>query len=125
MTFEEALEAELKTISGLANSVYPLVAPKDVSPFLVYRKENIDYKRVLNGAVVKTEATYSLVVVSGGYAALQTLSIAVIDKVLSFLHRAIGTGGPSIEDVTIRHLGDTFDETIEKARADLQIRIKY
>ena len=126
MDFEDALENELVAVPDLTDKVFPLVAPKGLmAPFLVYKKGNIDFKKVLSGAIVKTEALYGVVIIANKYDQLQEVSTATIAKLLSFLGRPIGTGGPLIGNVTVKHLGDDYIPEDDLYRANIQLNVKY
>lgn len=126
MDFEDALENELVAVTDLTDKVFPLAAKKDtLVPFLVYKKANIDFKKVLSGAIVKTEALYGVVIIANKYDQLQEVSTATIAKLLSFLGRSIGAGGPLIENVTVKHLGDDYIPEEDLYRANIQLNVKY
>lgn len=126
MNFEQALVAELNSVSGLPGKCFPLVSPKGTAgTFLVYRKQKMEHVKTLGGFLGKCSANYEIILVAKLYDDLQDLTDAVTDKFKSFLGRSIGTAGPLIENISINHNGDTYAVDAELYRADLAIEIKY
>lgn len=126
MNFNDSLETELKEISEFGNRVYPLIAQqKTEAPFLVYKKSSRKRVKTLGGITNKYETVYVLTVLSKSYSQLQDLSILATDKVWSFLGRAIGTGGPYIENVNVEETGDAYEIELELYRSDIQVTAKY
>ena len=126
MNFEKAMVIELNTVTSLSGKCFPLIAPKgSLAPFLVYRKTSIDHVKTLNGFSGKSKSTYEIFLLAQSYDDLQDMTDALTDKLKSFLGRVIGTGGPAIEDIGIKHNGDGYAIEAELYRADLTIDIKY
>jgi len=129
MNFEQALATELETITGLSAKVFPLFAPDAaVTPFVVYRKANIRFPKVLDGFGDRIEGNYDILVLASNYPDLQTNSDLVIAKLKSMLFRTIGTAGPTIYDITITQNADTYDyrgDSKDVYIANINIEIKY
>lgn len=126
MNFEKAMVAELSSITGLSGKCFPLIAPQGTSgPFIVYRKRNIEHMKTLDGFMGKYNASYEVVVIANAYDDLQDLVDLVTDKFKSFLWRAIGAGGPLVENIGLTHNGDTYEAEAELYRADLSLEFKY
>ena len=126
MTYEEAQKEELEAVPGLSNKVFPLYAPKDAkAPYLVYRKENVRFKKTLGGILNKTEAIYEIVLVANRNSELQQLSQDVVNAMFGFYCRPIGSGGPLIEDVTVEIMGDAYDANVDQVIQNIQLKVNY
>lgn len=126
MNFEEALRNELINIKELNNKVYPLYAPKDVkAPFVVYKKDEINYTMILEGRTNISEAVYGIVVIAATYAELQNITDKVIDKLFSFQSKVIGIDGPKIQMIKVKHLGDSYEYETDLLRANIQIQVSF
>ena len=126
MNFDEALQAELKTIIGLETKVFPLAAPeKALAPYLVFKKDNVKFKKTLSGALPKAEGFYTLTLITKTYEELQLKTSSITDKLWSFLGRNIGTSGPLIENVTVELMGDQYEPEVDLLRADISLKINY
>jgi hypothetical protein len=126
LTFEEALRAELITITLLNNKVYPLVAPKgETVPFLVYKKNNIKFYKTLDGIHRKVEAVYVITIITSTYAELQTLSLSVTDLLISFLGRKLSTSDISIKNIEVENIGDQYESEVDFYRNDIRITVNY
>lgn len=126
MLIDAHLKDELMTVPGLSNNVFPLFAPKDHrAPYLVFQKENLSFKKTLGGTSSKAEATFNMAVLHKGYPELLELSEAVVNKLLSFQSRTIGTNGPFIENITVSLIGDNYDPDVDMVRSNIHIKVNY
>jgi hypothetical protein len=105
LNFEEALAQELKTIDALQKRVYPLVSPEANAgkgvPYLIYgSSEGQRTKTIGEGYQQGRTVRGELNVVAGRYADLKGLTRAVLDLLVGFEGRQIGTDGPLIQELT-------------------------
>jgi hypothetical protein len=109
MNFEKDMLNELSQVSGLTDKVKMLTAPEGTAqPFVVCAKENVTFKRVLDGRSIATVGIYQITVVAQTYAETQDLQDAIKDKLLSFQGRYIGTNGTGVKDVVVEYLPDQY-----------------
>lgn len=126
MIFEEGLSIELGSIVDLTEKIFPIIAPqKTEQPFVIYKKDNVKFKKTFDGISNKAEAIYSLVLVEKDYAKLQRISSDVISKLLSLQGRPIAAIGPVIENITAEILGDKYEYELDNFRQDIQIKVNY
>lgn len=92
MTFEEALKAELITISELTN-VFPLNAPEGTqTPYLVYVTDNGIPDRTLDGNLITKEIECELHILHNSYPNLRNLTSQIGSLLDTFQQRVIGDG---------------------------------
>lgn len=126
MNFEQGLLIELESISGLENKVYPLIAKEGAeTPFLIYRKTNLEPKKTLDGSITKYSAAYEIVLITESYEELQSMSVLLEAQLLSLLYRPIGITGPLIHNLSVRNVGDKFEFEPKYYRADYSLEINY
>lgn len=126
MNFEQALRAELVTLSGLSNKVFPLNAPEGTAtPFVVYAKANTDYIKSMDGTQLIRQGRYDIDVLAQTYSALQDQIVAIKNKILSFEGRIIGTGGPFVQSVQILNLIEMYENQVQFYRGSFEIIFYY
>lgn len=112
MTFEAALRAELITITGLSNKVYPVNAPEGTAaPYVTYESGLLDEEKTLGGFLTSGSLECSLDVLGATYGDMKSYSKAVKAKVKTFVNRTIGTGGPFIQDIEFAELAPELYES--------------
>lgn len=91
MEFEEALKAELSTISELNNQVFPLNATEGTkAPYIVYVSSEGIQERTLDGYVRSREVDCEIHILHDKYFSLKDLTRQVISIIDSFQQRFIG-----------------------------------
>ena len=92
MSLESAVKEELQTISGLANNIFPLEAPENFAPpYVVYDSSYGVNVQTLSGVLSSKEIDFVVQVVATSYSELKTITSGVIQRLLSFQNRKIGT----------------------------------
>lgn len=92
MSLESAVKEELQTISGLANNIFPLEAPENFAPpFLVYDSSYGVNIQTLSGVLSSKEIDFVVQIVATSYTEMKTITSGVIQRLLSFQSRNIGT----------------------------------
>lgn len=126
MNFEQALRAELITISGLSNKVFPMQAPEGIAtPFVIYQKSMTEYIKTMDGTTGTRMGRYEIDILAITYSDLQSYLVAVKNKLISFENRFIGTGGPFVQSVMIENLIELFEDRVKFYRANFEIVFYY
>lgn len=127
MTFEESLEFEINTITELNAKVYPLNAPKGTkAPFFVYISSEGTYDKTLDGYLKTKWVPCELNVVHSKYNLMKALSKKVMDKVLTFQGRAIGTNGPHIQELSFGDESpDLYENEIDMYRKVINVKFYF
>lgn len=100
MTFEEALRAELSTITGLNKKVLPLHAKEGMkAPYIVYVSSEGLQDKTLNGYRQSKEIDCEINILHNTYSDMKALTKLVLEKVLSFQNRYINNYGELVKDV--------------------------
>ena len=122
MTFEEGLVKELSEVI----KTYPLVAPEGVAtPFLTYKKNNVEFKKTLSGTSNKVTGEYNLVIVAKKYEELQRLEETVSKALLDVYQKNIGDNGPYIENLTVKLTGDNYIVDTDEYVGNINLKINY
>ena len=122
MTFEEALFNELSAVTGVER-VYPLVAQQDGKmPFVIYRKNGIQYPKVFDGIIKKTDAAYTLSIVAERYATTQEIYNRLLDLFIGFFNREVGS---LITNIDFEHTGDKYDPETGYYITDTLLKVSY
>lgn len=110
MDFEQALTAELVSITGLANKVFPLNATEGIqAPFVVYESSDGIQEKTLTGFAPYTSINITLYIVATSYSDMKEYSRSVIDQLESFIGRYIGgTNEVFIRDVDYTKAGEQY-----------------
>lgn len=126
MDFEQALRAELITLTNLSNKVYPLFAPEGtLPPFVVYQKIRTDYVKTLDGTQTYRDGWYEFDLLATTYSDLQSKYVALIEKIKSFTGRNIGTGGPFIQNVTVENVVELYENQADWHRMNIEVKFYY
>lgn len=124
--FEQALRAELVTLSNLSSKVFPLFAPEGTTPpFVVYQKIRTDYVKTLDGTQEKRDGFYEFDILAPTYAVLQSQYVALVDKFKTFIGRNIGTNGPFIQNVTIENAVELYENQVDWHRMNLEVKFYF
>lgn len=107
MDFEEALIAELDTITELSGKVFPLVARKRdaagqtvAAPYATFISSDGKLDKTINGFLNSKSVEVEFNVIATSYAEMSGLSARVMPLLISFEQRVIGDAGPFIEELT-------------------------
>jgi hypothetical protein len=123
--FEQALTAELESISGLGGKVFPLNATEGTKPpYLIYVTSEGLRDKTLDGYLESREIDYELNILSATYTGLKPLITEVISKILSFQSRVIGTNGPYVQNVTYEEPVELYEAQVNWYRCNIQIRAR-
>lgn len=126
MDFEQALRAELMTITNLQNKVFPLNAPEGTStPFLIYQKVNMAIIKTMDGTSYTRNALYEIDLIAKSYSELQSLMVSVKNKLISFQGRTIGTNGSYIQNVTIENIVELYEPQPLFYRINMEARFYF
>lgn len=126
MTFDEGLKNALKSIEGLENKVYPIVAPEVVKPpFLVYRRSRGTYLKDLSGIKNEVDASYELILIANDYSQTQSYSEKIKDKLLSSLFGRVSEQGPILDDLDIEFTGEEYNYQTNAIKSGITINCKY
>lgn len=126
MDFEQALRAELITLTNLNNKVFPVFAPEQTpTPFVVYQKTDVELLKTMDGTSKTRIGHYDIDIVAGNYTALQDLILLVKNKLIGFQSRVIGASGPYIQSVIIDHVLELYEEAPKLVRANFSVRFYY
>lgn len=126
MNFEQALRAELVSISGLSAKVFPMQAPEGIAaPFVIYQKTMTEYIKTMDGTTGTRMGRYEIDVLAATYADLQTYLVAIKNKMLSMENSVVGTGGPFVQAVVIQNLIEIFEDAVKFYRANFEVTFYY
>lgn len=105
MNFEAALTYELKTdIPALENRVYPLTAPEATAgqgvPYLIYASSEGLRDKALDGYMQSKAVHVEVNIICARYGDMKAITRQVIALLIGMEGRAIGVGGPFIEELT-------------------------
>jgi uncharacterized protein (DUF1684 family) len=126
MNFEQALRAELVSISGLSSKVFPMQAMEGITaPFVIYQKTNTEYIKTMDGTTGTRMGRYEIDILATTYSDLQSFLVAVKNKLISFEDRSIGTGGPFVQSVIVQNLIELFEDAVKFYRANFEVTFYY
>lgn len=127
MKFEEALEAELTVIAGLNDKVFPLNATKGTPvPYVVYVSSEGLPDKCFDGHLNSREVGCEINILASSYRNLKSLSKLVMDKLISFQGRIIGTDGPTIDNITFDDDSpELYEDQVKFYRKIINITVSY
>ena len=126
MDYEPALRLELMAVTGLNNKVFPNVAPPNtVTDYAVYKSSEGQQEKSLNGYLQTKSVDTELNLITSTFANLKTLEKAVIAKLISFQSRAIGTGGPFIQNISYEKPIELYEPLPKLYRAIINIQVYF
>lgn len=125
MDIEQGLRAELITIPGLENKVYPLTAPEGTSPpYLVYHLTNAERLKSLNGYGGAMSATYQFDIIHGSYSGLKSIMDNILAKIKNYTGN-IGGSGPYIQNTDILTELETYEHESNLYHGIIECRFFY
>ena len=126
MIFEEALREELASLPELAEKVFFLNAKEGtLAPYIICVSSDGAKDKTLQGYLESKEVPCEINVLHPNYTGLKSLTSKVIDKLLSFQGRSIGTGGPFIKNVTYEKPVELYEAQINMYRSVFDITVKF
>lgn len=125
MDFEQALVAELSSITALNGKVFPMSASEGTNPpFVLYVSSEGEKVQTLGGYVdTNKELTCTLHVVAQDYEGLKGLIKSVIDKVTSFFGRPIGVNGPVVKALNYTEPTEMYNEQLDFHSSTFEIKV--
>jgi hypothetical protein len=124
MNFEEALRAELGTIEGLQNKVFPLNAPEGTkTPFMIYVSSEGIQDKTLQGYLNSKEVDCEIYILADSYTELKRVIKEVLLKITSFPGRVIGDDGPYIQNVTYTPPVELYEQAIKLYRCAFDLKL--
>jgi len=104
MDFDEALIAELDSITALGGRIYPLFAPEATKhngvPYLIYASSEGLRDKSLDGYMLSKALQGELNIIARRYGDMKAITKQVVAILMSFEGRQIGTNGPYISEIT-------------------------
>jgi hypothetical protein len=129
MNFEEALRAELGTLTELSNKVFPLNADEGTkAPYVVYISSEGVQVKTLQGYMGNKEVDCEINILHDSYANMKALTKEVLAKIISFQGRSIGDlfskDGPFIQNVTYSKPVEIYEKEVSLYRSVIDITVK-
>ncbi len=126
MDFEQALRAELISLSNLNNKVFPIFAPEQTpTPFVIYSKQSVDLLGTMDGMSKTRIGRYEIDLVTQTYESLQALINSVKNKLLTFQGRKIGTNGPFVQAVLVDNVTELYVTEPKLVHANMEVRFYF
>lgn len=126
MTFEEALRAELSSISGLSNKVFPLHAKEGITtPYIIYVSSEGIPDKTFEGYLDSKEVECEINIIHNSYSSMKSLTKSVLDKIRSFQGRYIGGYGPLIQNVSYEKPVELYENEVSLYRCLIDIKVRY
>jgi hypothetical protein len=115
VSFEKAMVEELAVIIDIGSKVYPLVVPQIdgapvPAPYVVYGSSEGVRVRALDGYKDGKGVEVDINIVASTYPDMKRIAAAVIDMIVSFEQRAIGSEGLFIQEVILEDPGEIYDD---------------
>jgi len=124
LTFEEALVAELESVSGLSGKVFPLNAAEGTKPpYLIYISSDGLPDKTLTGYTESKTIPLEINIICRTYTDLKSLTPAVLAKIRSFQRRTIGMDGPYVQDVAYDEPVELLEPQVMWYRSNFDLRI--
>ncbi|MGG3456051.1 tail completion protein gp17 [Paenibacillus rhizolycopersici] len=126
LNFEEALTAEIGSITGLSGKVFPGFSPGRTAPYAVYlSSQGLRDKTLTNGYLNSKQVGVSLNIVAATYGQFKPLLNAALDKLISFEGRVIGTDGPFIDELTYEQPVELWEDEPKLYRGLIEFEVYY
>lgn len=126
MNFEEALVAELGSIIGLENKVFPIMATEgDKPPFVIYVSSEGSEDKTLDGYLNSKEIECEIHVIQTSYSKMKTLTKEVISKLKTFYGRNIGESGPFIKNLSYEKPTEVHEREVGFYRSSFDIKVRF
>lgn len=126
MNFEEALNAELRTVAGLENKVFPQIATENTEPpYVCYVSSDGERILTLDGPTDLTELSFEVSIVAKSYEELKAYVQVISNKLRSFFGRNIGTGGPEIKSISLMEPNEEVQKDQNYHRSTFNVRVRF
>lgn len=126
MDFEQALRAELATLTGMVNKVFPLYATEGTKPpFIVYQKYRTDFVKTMDGTQLLRDGFYEFDILAPTYANLQQIYTSLVTLLQSFVGRNIGTNGPFIQNMRIEDAVELYERDLDWHRMNVDVKFYF
>lgn len=126
MDLEQGMTAELSSIAGLSEKVYPVVAPEGTkAPYLVYALSSNERTMNLTGHDGLVQSQYQLDLYHATYAGLKALKKLVIANLKTYVLRNIGGTGPYIQQVEIINDFETYEDVVKLYKGVIELEVNY
>lgn len=124
MEFEPALVIELGAIEGLSSKVFPLVATEGVpAPYIAYSSGAGLRDKTLNGYLSNKLIDVDLNIIAASYKEMKRITALVLDKVMSFESRVIGTDGPYVQELTYQKPVELYESLPKLYRCVIEFQV--
>lgn len=92
MSLESAVREEIEKVSQLTNKVFPIDAPENfAAPYATFVSSAGVNTQSLDGVLSSKELEFEVHILSASYAEMKTITSGVVQYLLSFQGRMIGT----------------------------------
>jgi len=132
MLFEDAMIEELNRIPEITGKVFPLEAPRLGSdqnpvraPYVIFVSSEGRRTSSLDGFHASKVADLELNIVGATYPEMKSITRQVIDVVLGFQQRVIGTDGPYIQEVIYEAPNELYESAAKLHRSVLNIEFYF
>lgn len=130
MNFEAALAQELDTITDLGHRIYPLSSPETpydlTKSYCIYvSSEGIRDKEVSDGYLSSRSVHAEINVIAPRYGDVKSVSASVIDLLIGFEQRQIGTDGPFIQEINYQMPMEFYEEAPKLYRCLIEFDVYY
>ncbi len=126
MTFEEALRAELSSVKGLKNKVFPLNSKEGTkAPYIVYISSEGILDKTFNGFLNTKEVDCEINIIHKSYGEMKDLSRIVLEKIITFPGRYIGGYGPYIQNLTYEKPIELYENEVSLYRCVIDLKVKF
>lgn len=126
MNFEESLNYELSTVSGLSGKVFPLNATEGTTlPYAVYISSEGKRYKTLDGFIALREVECEVSVFNASYGSCKELTKDVLDVIISFYNREIGVDGVFISFLEYDEPVEAYDEDLKLHQCVITFQVKY
>jgi hypothetical protein len=126
MTFEEALRAELSSITGLSNKVFPLHAKEGIkAPYVIYLSSEGVRDKSFEGYLGTQEVECEINIIHSTYSNMKSLTKLVLNKIISFQGNYIGGYGPLIQNVSYEKPVELYENEVSLYRCLIDIKVRF
>lgn len=113
MDFDEALIAELDSITALGGRIYPLFAPEATKhngvPYLIYASSEGLRDKSLDGYMLSKALQGELNIIAERYSDMKAITKQAVALLVNMIGRKIGTDGPYIKDISYQRPVEMYE----------------
>ncbi|MFD1953736.1 DUF3168 domain-containing protein [Paenibacillus thailandensis] len=126
MEFEEALVAELESISGLSGKVVPaFAAAGTVAPYVMYESSFGQQIKALSGFLTSKAVEVELNLLAASYAEMKRLQADIITRLTGFEQRVIGDDGPFVQELTYGQPAELYESAPKLHRCVISFEVHF